>query len=65
MALRISEDEVQKIVFNLDEALRRVNLTKDDLRKLRKLVEQDEEVPGRLKDWFVSIEVLSRFRGSR
>lgn len=57
MSLRISEDEVQKIVFNLDEALRRVKLTKNDLRRLRKLVEQENDIPERLQDWFVSMQM--------
>lgn len=54
MTLKMSEDEIDKIAFNLDDALKRTNVNREDLRKLRKLVENENEIPGPLKDWFVS-----------
>lgn len=55
MNVEILEDEIENFAFNLSDALKRANLAQDDLRKLRKLSENDEDVPKNLKDWFVSI----------
>lgn len=54
MTLRINEEDIAKIAFNLDDALKRTQTSREDLKNLRNLVESDKEIPGPLKDWFVS-----------
>lgn len=50
----MSEEEIDKIAFNLDDALKRINVSREDLKRLRSLIESENDIPKPLKDWFVS-----------
>lgn len=56
--VKLCENECRSSSFDINDALKRVNLTQDDLRKLRKLAENDDAVPRKLKDCFVSVTNL-------
>lgn len=53
--IKLCEDECRSSPFDINDALKRVNLTQDDLRKLRKITENDGSMPKKLKDCFVSV----------
>lgn len=56
--IKLCEDECRNSPFDINDALKRANLTQDDLKKLRKLTENDDALPKKLKDCLVSVNNL-------